>query len=57
MMSVALAFASARLFSAFSADAVLLYERGAVSSAALYVLASVIASIAALLLGLFLSRT
>lgn len=43
-------------FSAFSLDAVSLYERGAVGSAALYVLASVAASIAALFGGLWLAR-
>lgn len=43
-------------FSAFSLDAVSLYERGAHASAALYVLASVAASIAALFGGLWLAR-
>ena len=44
-------------FSAFSLDAVLLIERGAYSAATGYVLASVIGSIIALLLGLLLARS
>lgn len=44
-------------FSAFSLDAVLLYERGAPALAALYVCASVAVSIGALLAGLWLVRT
>ena len=43
-------------FSAFSLDAVLLYERGALGLAALYVLGSVALSIAGLFLGLLLMR-
>ena len=43
-------------FSTFSLDAVLLYERGAVSLAALYVLGSVVLSIAGLVAGLALAR-
>jgi CrcB protein len=43
-------------FSAFSLDAVLLYERGALGLAALYVLGSVILSIAGLMAGLALAR-
>src|SRR5688572_26551739 len=43
-------------FSAFSLDAVLLYERGAIGLAALYVLASVVLSIAGLFAGLALVR-
>lgn len=43
-------------FSAFSLDVALLYERGALSMAALYVLASVVVSVAALFLGLFVVR-
>ena len=44
-------------FSAFSLDAVVLYERGAVGLSALYVLASVVASIGALLAGLMMMRS
>jgi CrcB protein len=43
-------------FSAFSLDAVLLYERGAIGLAALYVLGSVVLSIAGLVAGLALAR-
>ena len=43
-------------FSAFSLDAALLYERGALGLAALYVLGSVVLSIAGLLGGLALVR-
>jgi CrcB protein len=43
-------------FSAFSLDAVQLAERGAMTDAALYVIASVAGSIAALLAGLALVR-
>lgn len=43
-------------FSAFSLEAVTLFERGAIGAAAAYVLVSVIASIAALVLGLWLAR-
>lgn len=43
-------------FSAFSLDAVLLYERGAFGLAALYVAASVLLSIAGLIAGLWLVR-
>jgi CrcB protein len=43
-------------FSAFSLDAVLLYERGAFGLAALYVAASVLLSIAGLFAGLWLMR-
>ena len=44
-------------FSTFSLDTALLYERGAHGLAGLYVLASVGASIPALLAGLFLMRS
>ena len=44
-------------FSAFSLDAALLYERGEVSLAAIYVLASVLLSIAGLFAGLALARS
>ena len=43
-------------FSAFSLDAALLYERGQIGLAALYVLASVVLSIAGLFAGLALVR-
>src|SRR5258705_6611424 len=43
-------------FSAFSLDAVLLYERGALGLAALYVLGSVLLSIAGLMAGLAAAR-
>jgi CrcB protein len=43
-------------FSAFSLDAVALYERGQLATAGLYVLASVILSILALFAGLALTR-
>ena len=43
-------------FSAFSLDAALLYQRGDHGSLAVYVLASVGASIAALFVGLYLAR-
>lgn len=43
-------------FSAFSLDAVLLWERGAWASAFAYLLGSVVVSIAALLAGLWLMR-
>lgn len=43
-------------FSTFSLDAVMLYERGQVMFAALYVLASVIGAIGALVLGMRLAR-
>ncbi len=43
-------------FSAFSLDAVLLWERGDVLASVAYVLASVVLSIAALLLGLVIMR-
>ena len=43
-------------FSAFSLDTVLLYERGEVGLAALYVLGSVVLSIAGLFAGLALAR-
>ena len=43
-------------FSAFSLDAVLLYERGALGLAALYVLGSVVLAIGGLLAGLALAR-
>jgi CrcB protein len=44
-------------FSAFSLDTALLYERGALALAAVYVLGSVILSIAGLFAGLWLIRT
>ena len=44
-------------FSAFSLDAVTLYERGAVGLAATYVTASVVLSLAALFAGLILARS
>jgi CrcB protein len=43
-------------FSAFSLDAVLLYERGALGLAALYVLGSVLLAIGGLVAGLALAR-
>ena len=43
-------------FSAFSLDAVTLYERGALTAAAAYVIASVTVSIVALFCGLWLAR-
>ena len=43
-------------FSAFSLDAVLLWERGAMGSAAFYVLGSVILAIVGLIAGLAISR-
>jgi CrcB protein len=43
-------------FSAFSLDTALLYERGEVGLAAVYVLSSVVVSIAGLFLGLYLMR-
>ena len=43
-------------FSAFSLDAVLLYERGALGLAALYVIGSVALSIACLFAGLIIAR-
>jgi CrcB protein len=43
-------------FSAFSLDAVLLYERGEVGTAAVYVIASVVLSVGALVAGLSLVR-
>ncbi|MDO9411798.1 MAG: fluoride efflux transporter CrcB [Pseudolabrys sp.] len=44
-------------FSAFSLDAALLYERGEVGAAAVYVIASVVLSIAGLFAGLALVRS
>jgi len=44
-------------FSAFSLDAVLLWERGQTGAAAFYVLGSVILSVGALVAGLALART
>ena len=44
-------------FSAFSLDAILLIERGAYSAATGYILANVLGSILALLLGLMLARS
>lgn len=43
-------------FSAFSLDAVSLYERGAITAAAGYIAASVVVSILALFAGLFIGR-
>lgn len=43
-------------FSAFSLDVATLYERGALTAAAAYVIASVVVSIAALFSGLWLMR-
>jgi CrcB protein len=43
-------------FSAFSLDAALLYERGEIVNAALYIAASVVLSIAALFAGLLIVR-
>jgi CrcB protein len=43
-------------FSTFSIDAVVLYERGAIGAAAIYVIVSVVAAIGALFLGLRLGR-
>jgi CrcB protein len=44
-------------FSAFSLDAVTLYERGDIALAAVYVAGSVILSLAALAAGLILARS
>jgi fluoride exporter len=44
-------------FSAFSLDAALLYERGEISMAAIYVLGSVVLSIAGLFAGLAIMRS
>ncbi|MBY6158336.1 fluoride efflux transporter CrcB [Pseudooceanicola nitratireducens] len=44
-------------FSAFSLDAVTLWERGETMQAATYVVASVVLSLAALMAGLFVART
>lgn len=44
-------------FSAFSLDVAVLYERGAIMSTAAYVAASMIASVGALFLGLWLARS
>jgi CrcB protein len=44
-------------FSAFSLDLALLYERGALATAVIYGLASVVISVLALFLGLFLVRS
>ncbi len=44
-------------FSAFSLDLALLYERGALGTTAVYGLASVVISVSALFLGLFLVRS
>ena len=44
-------------FSAFSLDVALLYERGTLGLAAIYVLASVVMSIAAVFVGLFIMRS
>ena len=44
-------------FSAFSLDVVLLYERGALGTAALYVLGSVVLAIGALFAGLIVTRS
>ena len=44
-------------FSAFSLEAVALYERGALGLATIYVLANVILSLAALMLGIALGRS
>ena len=44
-------------FSAFSLEAVTLYERGEVGQAALYVTLSVVLSIAGLVVGLWIART
>ena len=44
-------------FSAFSLDAVSLWERGETMQAATYVVASVVLSLAALMAGLFVART
>ncbi len=43
-------------FSAFSLDAVVLYERGALVPMAVYVIASVVLSIGGLFAGLFIAR-
>lgn len=43
-------------FSAFSLDAIALYERGAIGLSLTYVFVSVAASLAALVLGLFIAR-
>ena len=44
-------------FSTFSLEAALLYERGAVASAAIYVIASVVLAIGGLFAGLMIVRT
>jgi len=44
-------------FSAFSLDAILIWERGEVGAAVLYILGSVLLSLAALVLGLALVRS
>lgn len=44
-------------FSAFSLDALTLYERGAIGAAAFYVAGSVILSIVAIFLGVYAART
>jgi CrcB protein len=44
-------------FSAFSLETVLLYERGALGAAALYVILSVVLSVGALFVGLAFGRT
>jgi CrcB protein len=44
-------------FSAFSLDAAVLWERGALGAAALYVSASVVGALAALFAGLWLARS
>jgi CrcB protein len=43
-------------FSAFSLEAYTLFERGEVGQAAIYVIASVVLSIAALIAGIFIMR-
>ena len=43
-------------FSAFSLEAYILFERGEVGQAAIYVIASVVLSIAALIAGIFIMR-
>jgi CrcB protein len=44
-------------FSAFSLDFALLFERGEVAQSVFYVIASVLLSLAAIFLGLFVVRT
>ena len=51
-----IAFSKVTTFSSFSLDVALLYERGDLVSAGLYILGSVVLSIVGILLGLTLTR-